>query len=376
MGNYRHDAILAVVGTVALLPVAMLPILAHVVRRFGALRGWPMITAVGLLGSAVTLAAFTVFPMPDLGSLHCDATRAMYAWQTQPFASISQMSDARRALGFPDFLWSPPSLQVLLNVGLFVPFGFFLHQVTRWNWLGVTFASLVVSSLIEITQGTAVFGLYACPYRVLDVDDVIVNTIGGVVGVLLSYGVIRAFHWTTPPRDPDLRAPSFARRATAAALDVALVLVLDFVIIAGDTIFTALTDGRATTLNTLGTSLPDRASDVIAVVALVVLAPLMRRDRATPGQVVVNIAPARSIASADPARAWQALVRALVRWAPIVIFQMWGVLAMAAVEVVSMVVRADGRTLSAFAARTLTRTKPAMRARVVSEPTAVEELAP
>lgn len=376
MGNYRHDAILAVAGTVALLPVAMLPILAHVVRRFGALRGWPMIAAVGLLGSAVSLAAFTVFPMPDLGSLNCDATRAMYAWQTHPFASISQMSVAWHAVGFPDFLWSAPSLQVLLNVGLFVPFGFFLHQVTRWPLVGVTFAALVVSSLIEITQGTADFGLYACPYRVLDVDDVIVNTFGGLVGVLLSYGVIRAFHWTTPRRDPDLRVPTVARRATAAVLDLALVLVLDFVIIAADTIYTALTDGRATTLDTLGTSLPDRASDVIAVVALMVLAPLMRSDHATVGQVVVNIAPARSVASAEPARAWQALARALVRWAPIVIFQVWGVIAVAIVEVVTMAVRADGRTLSAVAAGTVTRTKPAMRAGVTGEPTAVEALAP
>ena len=89
MGTYRINTIIAVVGTVALLPVAMLPILGRVTRRYGALRGWPLVAGIGLLGSAVALAAFTVFPLPDPGTLECSGGTLSAYWQTEWFGSIA-----------------------------------------------------------------------------------------------------------------------------------------------------------------------------------------------------------------------------------------------------------------------------------------------
>ena len=189
MGTYATSTAITVIGTALLLPVAMLPILAVVTRRYGALRGWPLVASVGLLGSSVALAAFTIFPLPDPATLECTGGSLSSYWETSWFGSISLIGDAWANVGFPAVLWSTAFLQVALNVLLFVPYGFFLHQVTRWPGLRVVAVGFATSALIEITQGTGVFGLYPCPYRVLDFGDLLVNTLGAAVGVLISVAV-------------------------------------------------------------------------------------------------------------------------------------------------------------------------------------------
>ncbi len=49
-----------------------------------------------------------------------------------------------------------------------------------------TLVGFATSLLIETTQGTGVWGLYACPFRLFDVDDLLTNTVGALVGSLLS----------------------------------------------------------------------------------------------------------------------------------------------------------------------------------------------
>ena len=125
------------------------------------------------------------------------------------------MATRGAAVGFPAVLTTSAFLQVLCNVLLFVPYGFFLHQVTRWRGLTVVTAGLITSAFIEITQGTGVFGLYPCPYRLLDVDDLILNTLGAGVGVLISL-TLSGRAWSHPEPVFDLERPTVPRRLVAA----------------------------------------------------------------------------------------------------------------------------------------------------------------
>src|SRR5699024_7102606 len=47
-------------------------------------------------------------------------------------------------------------------------------------------AAFAVSLVIELTQYTGVWGLIGCSYRVADVDDLIANTCGGLLGGVLA----------------------------------------------------------------------------------------------------------------------------------------------------------------------------------------------
>jgi len=347
MGTYRVNTVLTVVGTVALLPFAMLFILARVTRRYGALRGWPMFAAVGLLGSSVALAAFTVFPLPDPGTLQCTGGTMSSYWQTEWFGSIGLIGDAWVSVGFPAVLSTSALLQVAFNVLLFVPYGFFMHQVTRWKGLTVVGVGLGTSALIEITQGTGVFGLYPCPYRLLDVDDLIVNTLGAAMGVLLSTAVVRRFAWSHPTPMHDIDRPTLARRFIAAGIDAGLVLSVWLV---GEIGWHAVTDNDG----------PDLLLGPLAVVVVALVFPALRRDRATPGQVIVNVAPTRGEESTERPSLTAILVRAVVRWTGLVLFGLIGLAVTTVAELIAAALSRSHNSLSGLIAKTTTRAKPAI----------------
>ena len=66
---------------------------------------------------------------------------------------------------------------VLGNIVLFVPWGFLIAQTFIFlrNWLLVSLSSLALSLLAEVIQFTFKVGVF-------DVDDIILNTLGGIVG--------------------------------------------------------------------------------------------------------------------------------------------------------------------------------------------------
>ena len=85
-------------------------------------------------------------------------------------------------------------VDVLGNIAVFVPLGAALAVATsppgprrrfgaRW-WLRIIGAGLLLSLGIELVQ-------LAVPSRATDVDDVILNTLGTMVGALLAWGLLR-----------------------------------------------------------------------------------------------------------------------------------------------------------------------------------------
>lgn len=73
---------------------------------------------------------------------------------------------------------------LLLNVLLFVPFGFFLYLLIRKELL-TTVLACITSIMIETMQYILPIG------RVTNIDDVILNTIGGIIGMLLGVIVLK-----------------------------------------------------------------------------------------------------------------------------------------------------------------------------------------
>lgn len=76
--------------------------------------------------------------------------------------------------------------QVLLNVALTVPFGMMLRYYFRSGPIASLILSFLLSLFIEVTQLTGIYGIYDHPYRVFDVDDLMTNTLGGMLGFLLA----------------------------------------------------------------------------------------------------------------------------------------------------------------------------------------------
>lgn len=154
------------------------------------------------------LVIVTLLPLPSDPAAAC---AAIVHWDNYvPFGSLAAVVEQAR--GGEAARAALYALSILLNVALFVPLGALaeatwrtrrasapvpppsgrdarvtpLRRVLVWVALGC-----VLSCLIEATQYTGLFGLVPCTYRVVDIDDVIMNTLGAYLGVRLLPRVAR-----------------------------------------------------------------------------------------------------------------------------------------------------------------------------------------
>jgi len=93
------------------------------------------------------------------------------SWSTSNFVPFKEMF--RYSFGSPLFYRN-----VIGNMIMFLPYGFFLSQFIKIHKVGkILFLSFIASTSIEITQ--LLIG------RVFDVDDIILNILGGILGFYL-----------------------------------------------------------------------------------------------------------------------------------------------------------------------------------------------
>jgi len=76
--------------------------------------------------------------------------------------------------------------QVAFNVALTVPFGLFLRYYFRARWTRCLLFSFGLSLFFEVTQVTGIYGIFDYPYRLFDVDDLMTNTLGGMIGYVAA----------------------------------------------------------------------------------------------------------------------------------------------------------------------------------------------
>ena len=94
------------------------------------------------------------------------------------------------------FVWNDPSTYiktitdssfyvVLFNIFMFVPLGMYLRYYFKCNFKKTVLYSFLLSLFFELTQLTGLYFIYPNPYRLCDVDDLIQNTLGGILGFLI-----------------------------------------------------------------------------------------------------------------------------------------------------------------------------------------------
>lgn len=184
MEVWQNNAYVTVlVGGIAFM-VLFLPYVVWAYRRFGQLSlrrllGWAAV-CVYFTG----LAVYTLVPFPEDPQAFCADTHVGY--NLHPFQFVSDITSQTAGMGLRTALTSTVVLQVVFNVVLFLPLGVLLHRYFRRGIIVTTLLGALISILIEITQLTGFFGVLPCAYRVADVDDVITNTLGTLIGALIA----------------------------------------------------------------------------------------------------------------------------------------------------------------------------------------------
>ncbi|MFD3158112.1 VanZ family protein [Haloimpatiens sp. FM7330] len=133
-------------------------------------------------------------------------------------------------------------LQAAFNAILLMPLGIYLRYYFKKNLKQTVLICFSISLFFEVTQVSALYGFYNAPYRIFDVDDLILNTLGGYIG----YKIAPMFTYFFPKADQldeniDLKSipVSFFRRLLAFSIDW-FILELIFPSLKTDILFKAI----------------------------------------------------------------------------------------------------------------------------------------
>ena len=217
LGLFSDSFTLAIILWPFASAVLTLPILAMLYHKDHRLRLGAGLSAYLAVLYALGLVAFTLYPMPD------DPVRFCATHHLLPQLDLLKfIQDAQTGLY--------GVLQLVMNVVFFMPMGFMLCRWAGWRfWVALPF-SFGCSVFIETSQLTGFWGLYPCAYRQFDVDDMLTNTLGAVIG----FGIAKLIGLVWPKKQIEaggvVTRPGFVHRAVALIIDVILMQICVFTI--------------------------------------------------------------------------------------------------------------------------------------------------
>ncbi len=289
LGSYSENFAVAL-GLWPFMSLALtLPILAYLYHRDGRLRLGTAVGAYLTVLYGLGLVCLTLYPLPS-GDSGPGITYGIPP-QLNPLAFVG---DLRR-----EGVAALP--QILANVVFFVPLGFIAGRLFRWGLARTALAGLAVSLLVETAQLTGVFGIYAYAYRTFDVDDLIYNTAGALVGWLLAAAAARVL----PPDEeagsvPVTDEPGFVRRMVALWIDSLVMAVAWVVLVSGvQALASAVGASRGDLPGPLGDQRWMLLLGAVVLVAVEGVVPALRAGR-TPGGGFV-----RMTCETRPRRGWR-----------------------------------------------------------------------
>ncbi|TQM82770.1 glycopeptide antibiotics resistance protein [Saccharothrix saharensis] len=212
----------AFVGVGALV---LLPLVALHYYRFGRVEPRRALVLYGLLAYGLVAMAVIFLPFPS--ALECTGEDML---STTPFQWVTDMRNNLSATGrsgVEAVVTSTVFLQQALNVALFVPLGVVLRKSYGRGPFTVIAVGLGISLAVEVVQYTGNLGAFPCPYRIADVDDLISNTAGSLLGWMIA--PVALVVPTVPHPDASTAPPdtvTVPRRLLGLAMDVTALIVL------------------------------------------------------------------------------------------------------------------------------------------------------
>ena len=184
----------------------------------------------------LTAYFLVILPLPSKEEVLMMPTKVPQFPQLIPFTFLGDFIETfKESSGVLSFLKSPIVYTTLFNIAITIPFGVYLRYYFKKKWYTTIIYTFLLSLYFEITQLTGLYGLYPKAYRLFDVDDLIVNTLGGLIGYLIT-PIVTIF---LPDRDEidkisykRGKTVSIYRRFLAFLIDIFVFTTLMFIMLA------------------------------------------------------------------------------------------------------------------------------------------------
>ena len=168
-----------------------------------------------------------IMPLPSISSVARLTTKV----QLVPFDLISNIIrtvhfNYKDISTYVNIFRNPFVYQTIYNFLLTVPFGIFLRYYFKYSFIKTLLFTFLLSLFFEITQLTGLYFIYPNAYRLFDVDDLIVNTLGGIFGFLVTPLVTMML-----PTKEELDLKSYIKGTKVSSTKRIVTFIIDIVII-------------------------------------------------------------------------------------------------------------------------------------------------
>ncbi|MGW6930020.1 VanZ family protein [Lentzea sp. NPDC054927] len=186
MASYWETARTGFLAFVGIGLLVLVPLVLLHYFRFRRVEPRRAFVLYGLLAYGLVALALIFLPFPADPARMCQGEQMLSMVPFQWWTDMNNNMSAYGRSGIAAMVTSQAFLQQLFNVALFIPLGVVLRKAYGKGPLAVIAIALGVSLAVEVVQYTGNFGYYACPYRIADVDDLISNTFGGLLGWMVA----------------------------------------------------------------------------------------------------------------------------------------------------------------------------------------------
>ncbi|MCR8982057.1 VanZ family protein [Brevibacillus laterosporus] len=182
--------------------ILTVPYMIFSYRRYGYINKYRVIFLSSFLFYALCAYFLVILPLPNIIDTCSIQSPGTVYYNLRPFSFVQDF------LKETNLVWSKPAtylsalrerafLQAAFNFLLLLPLGVYVRYFFKKGWKFALGVGFIASLFFELTQLTALYGFYTCPYRLFDIDDLMLNTTGAVTGFFLAPFLLIMF----PPKD-------------------------------------------------------------------------------------------------------------------------------------------------------------------------------
>ena len=224
MGGYIEALEQAAILFPILAVLFTIPYIAWNYHKYGSVLSLRILIVYSFMLYMLCAYCLVILPLP---TGEAAANLSGHQAQLVPFTFLGDIARESDAVLSQPRTWltvfnSNAFLTTLFNLFLTMPFGMYLRYYFRCGWKRTLVYSLLLSLFFELTQLSGLYFIYSGSYRLFDVDDLIVNTCGSMIGFVLARIAMRFL-----PSREELDRESFVRGRRVSLLRRIVAFIYD-----------------------------------------------------------------------------------------------------------------------------------------------------
>lgn len=279
MNSYAYAIKMAIIIFPLLAVIITLPYMISQYRKYGSIPFLRTVVIYSFILYLLVIYFLVILPLPPIEEVKNYTTAFT---QLKPFFAVSYLVEninfkINDFNTYSNLFFNSYFYQFIYNIFITIPFGVYLRYYFKCSFKKIFCYSLFLSLFFELTQLSGLYGIYPRPYRIFDVDDLITNILGGILGYIITPVLLFFF-----PKREKIDEKAYLKGKEISVLRRGLAFLTDFIVINILLFITYILTKNISLLNNSYVQIS------ILVTIYFIIVPFITKGR-TLGRVLVNI---------------------------------------------------------------------------------------